>query len=267
MRRGRSRPPVGFFLSHITESLHWQLVGFSKNFWQQNLFMDDTRGYHVLPSQVFCITVSKIFIGNSPLFQKTSGSENKLWMWGGYHVSPTKVFLSHITKKFHCEIFITSEELSFIENFSWNGWVNQFFVKQFFCLAFSKKLKGNSSVFQKNSGGENFYRWEKGISRFFVDTFLSHILENFHWKLFRVSKKFWQRWKFVLMREWDITFFLAIRFRLTLSKTFLGNSSVFQKNSGSDKNLYGWGSGISRFSVENFLSYITEKLHGELFVA
>ena len=302
MRRGRSRPPVDFFLSHITESLHWQLVGFSKNFWQQNLFMDDTRGYHVFPSQDFCITVSKIFTGNSPLFQKTSGSENKFWMRGGYHVSPTKIFLSHITKNFHCELFIFSEELSFIENFSWNGWGNQFFVKQFFCLALSKKLKGNSSVFRKNSGGENFYGWEKGISRFFVDTFLSHIIENFHWKLFGVSKNFWQRYKFVMMREWDITFFcryvfvllyrklsletlrcfkkiLAAKtffgcevditflqqmlFCLTLPKNFIANISLFQKNFLSSKPFHEWAGEIS-VSSNIFLSHVIEKTQGEL---
>ena len=33
------------------------------------------RGYHVLPSEFFCPTVPKIFVGKSSMFQKFRGIE------------------------------------------------------------------------------------------------------------------------------------------------------------------------------------------------
>ena len=146
------------------------------------------------PSQVFCITVSKIFIGNFPLFQKTSGSENKVWMRVRYNVSPTKFFCLILPKNFIANFSLFQK--NFLSSKTFQGMAGEisFSSNNFFCLAFSKNLKGNSSLFQKNSGGENFYGWDNGISRFFfVDTFLSYFIENFPWKIFGLSKNFWQR--------------------------------------------------------------------------
>ena len=44
-------------------------------------------------------------------------------------------------------------------------------------------------------------------------------------------------------------------------KTSLGNHSVFQKISGGEKNLWITGGGVSRFSVEKFLSHCTKIFH------
>ena len=259
---GQITSSVEFFLCHITESLHWQLVGFSKNFWQQNLFMDDTRGYHVFPSQDFCITVSKIFTGNSPLFQKTSGSENKFWMRGGYHVSPTKIFLSHITKNFHCELFIFSEELSFIENFSWMGWRNQCFVEHFFVSHYRKNSRGTARCSRRILGAKIFMDERMGHHVSLSIIFLSHFFETFIGKS-SVFQKNSGSDKFVWMREWDITFFRRKHFVSFYRKNLRGTLRRLGKILAVTI-YYGW-EGMSSFSVEVFLSHNFEKFLWNLF--
>ena len=75
---------------------------------------------------------------------------------------------------------------------------------------------------------------------------------------FRVSKEFWYR-KFSSKGGWKLHGFVEI-FCLTgpKRKTLLRNPSVFQKISGIEKNLWIRG-GMSRFSVEIFVSHSVEK--------
>ena len=69
------------------------------------------------------------------------------------------------------------------------------FRSKFFVSQYRKFSLGNTSVYQKISGIEKFYASERGVSRFFVENFLSH----------------------------------------RTRKTSLGNTSVYQKISGIEK--------------------------------
>ena len=69
------------------------------------------------------------------------------------------------------------------------------FRSKFFVSKYRKISLGNTSVYQKISGIENFYASERGggggrVSRFFVENFLSHSTEKFRWGTLRCLRKF-----------------------------------------------------------------------------
>ena len=160
-----------------------------------------------------------------------------------------QIFLFHITKKIHCDFFIVSEELSFIKNFPWVGWGNQLSVEQFFCLTLSKKINGNSSLFQKNSGGEKFYGRENGISLLLSIPFVSH-----HRKLSLGTLRGFRKilvWKKYMDKTGGIANFRQVCFCPIFPKKIIEKSSVFQKHSVSEK-IPWMREGVSRFSIANF---------------
>ena len=62
--------------------------------------MDERGGFYVFPSQFFCITVSKNYIGNRSFFQKNCGSESFYQCEGGFHVFPSTSFSLTLPKTF-----------------------------------------------------------------------------------------------------------------------------------------------------------------------
>ena len=130
-----------------------------------------------------------------------------------------RIFLSHSAKKFHRELFNISENLEYRKILCIIGEYRDFLSKNF-SLTVPKNFLGNLSVFRK------FLIWKKlwirgEVSRFSVKIVLYHSTESFHrgTLLCCVSENFGYRKILCLRGEW----------------------------------------GISRFSVENFLSHCAEK--------
>ena len=100
-----------------------------------------------------------------------------------------------------------------------------------------------------------------GVPRFSVEIFLSHSAEKFRRETLACVIHFGYR-KFLCFRGLCHDFPSKIFF-LKVPKNFVGEpfGAVLQKHSGSEK-VYGseGGGGVSRFSVENFLSHSGEKL-------
>ena len=130
------------------------------------------------------------------------------------------------------------------------GGVHHGFV-EIFCLTGPKRkaLYRNPSVFQKSFGIEKDLWIRGGISRFSVEIFMSHSAEKFRGHPFNVSENLGYRK--ILCIIGGITIFRRKLFvsQFLVSKTFM------------DKR----GEGVSRFSVQNFLSLSAEKFCSETF--
>ena len=96
--------------------------------------------YQDFPSKIFCLTVPKIFVGESCTVALISGIE-KVWIRGG-------------------------------------GGVSRFSVENFLSHS-AENLRRESFVVALISGTEKFWRRRVGVSRFSVENFLSHSAENF----------------------------------------------------------------------------------------
>ena len=143
---------------------------------------------------------------------------------------------------------------------------------------------------------------KRGVSRLFVQNFLSHSTKKFHWGTLRCFRKFRASQNFIhkkgisldsvekslshstdKIRRRTLQCFKRILVSKSLKqrrgeaprfcrkfllshrteKTSPGNHSVFQKISGREKYFMDKrGGGVSRFSVENFWSHSAEKFRG-----
>ena len=128
-----------------------------------------------------------------------------------------------------------------------------------FCSTQYRKISLRSaSVFQNISCIGRFFA--QGISLSSFEKLLSHSADNFRrwtpleFERILVSKKFKQR------RGEDSRFCRKTLLSHGTEKTSPGNHSVFQKNSGRERNFMD-KRGISRFSAEEFLSCCTKIFH------
>ena len=106
-------------------------------------------GYHDFSFKIFCLTVPKISLGNTSVYQKISAIEKfyASQRGRGYHVSPSKTFCDTLPKNF------VGEHFRVPENF-----------------VYRKNLCIRSFMDEKKRGG--------GVTRFSVETFLSHSAEK-----------------------------------------------------------------------------------------
>ena len=103
--------------------------------------------------------------------------------------------MSHSTEKLRWEHFGVSENFGYrIEKFYASeregGGGITFLRRKLFVSQYRKISLGNTSVYQKISGIEKFYASERGVSRFFVENFLSHGTEKFRKETLRCFRKF-----------------------------------------------------------------------------
>ena len=178
------------------------------------------------------------------------------------------------------------------------------FSHRFFFASHYRKLSlGTLQSFKKILAAKNLCGWKKGISRFFVEEIFNHSNGKFPWKLFVVSETFWygkkklkkpggnanfretflvsfyresalgtlrcsriiqvaktfygcEEWYHVLPRK---------KFSITVTESFIGNYSWFQKLSGMGRKSW-TRRGVMRISVKHFLSPFTEDVvHWEHF--
>ena len=143
-------------------------------------------------------------------------------------------------------------------------WEYHVFLSKVFFLTVSKKLVGVTFVWYVSENfwqqKFSFYGKEGGISRVSVEKFLSDGAEKFRRETLQCVISFGNR-KILCFRGL-CNDFLSKNFCLTVPKHFVGEPfcAVFQRNSSGEK-VYGKeGVGVTRFSVENFLSHSAEKI-------
>ena len=119
------------------------------------------------------LTVMKSFLQKPSRFQKTSGIQSVNGWEGGYQVFPSNVF-SQVIKKFHCEHFCVSKNFCSRKDCMDERRDYQVFASKIFCLTLPKTFFANNSLFQKNSGSENFLRMPGGYHVFPSNFFDPH---------------------------------------------------------------------------------------------
>ena len=194
------------------------------------------------------------------MFQKKSGSETNLWMRGGYHVfsrifcashyqkilgnlrcfrnvlalktfMDTKgksrfsvdLFLSRITEIFQWKLFVVSEKNGIGGNIWTRQGASQFSVKFVFVSFYRKISLRTFHCFRRTFFHRKLFRDRLGKSVFRQTIFLSRVIEKTQWEQIVVPKKVLVA-KIFMDERMGHHVFLSIRFCLTLSKTFLGNS-------------------------------------------
>ena len=152
--------------------------------------MDKRGEYQEFPSNIFCLTVPKNFVGEALSASQISSNEN-VWIRGGeYQEFPSKDIVS-LNRNNSLENTLVFQANSFIENFhAKEGGTSRFC--QNYCLAGPKRkvLYRNPSVFRKTSGIENHLWIRGGISRLSFGVFMSHTAENYRSGILRLLRKF-----------------------------------------------------------------------------
>ena len=172
----------------------------------------------------FCLTVPKYFVGElASVYRKISGSEKIYASEKGEGVSrfSVEIFLSHSAEKFRRGIL-------------------------YYCINF-----GYRKILE-----------ERGVSRFYVENFLSHNTEKLRRGTLWCFRNFPVVKNFMLQRVMSrFSIFCRNFFVSQCRKYSQVNPSVlcFRKFPVAKTFMDKRGGGVSRFSVENFLSHSAEK--------
>ena len=189
MRGGTSRLPVEFFLSHPTENFHWDLFGVSgceKFVWMKkriSRFSVEKNLNHIIGR----------FHWETSVFQKCSGSGNVAWLRKGDITFFFRIFSVSDFRKFSLGTLRCFRKFLAVKIF--NGCEGAYHVLQSnsSCLTLPKKFLWDLFSLSKKFWLRKLGMDARGISRFSVEGFWSHISENFHWELFSVSRNMSQR--------------------------------------------------------------------------
>ena len=160
-----------------------------------NKFMDKKGGYQKFPSKIFCLTVSKNFVGEPFSVSLISGIE-KFYASEGYVTIFCRNFLSHSAAKFRRGTLLCCVSKNFWKRKSlWirkGGGEYQTFASKIFFLTVPKKFVGEPFSVSLVSGIEKFYASE-GYVTIFCRNFLSHSTEKCRrgTLLCCVSENFW----------------------------------------------------------------------------
>ena len=210
--------------------------------------------------QSFCMTLPKILLGNSPVFQNLSGCGKFEWMKEVEMKFFRRMFLNPSTRNFYWELFVVSESFCYVKKLMDEMGVSQISVLQILCHI-TGKFHWELFVVQQNCGSRKVAWKREGDITFSVAFFLYQSFENLHWETFVVSENFRQG-KYFMKARGDITFshliFLVSHYR----KLSLGTFRSF-KNFRLANFLHGRERGKSRFSVAFFLYHSFENLHLE----
>ncbi len=148
-------------------------------------------GYQIFSSKIFCLTVPKNSLGESFIVALLSGIE-KVWRRGG-EVSRFSVnnFLSHSPdEKFRRRIFYCCINFGYRKSLEQRGggWEYQVFPLKIFCLTVPKSSVGESFSVALIFGEEG-----GGVSKVYVEMFLSHSAENFRRRMLYCCNNFGNR--------------------------------------------------------------------------
>ena len=164
--------------------------------------------------------------------------------------------------KFVEEPFCVSKEFWY-RKFSNKGGGNfHGFVENFLYHRTEKTSPGNHSVFQKISVGEKYFTDKReGVSRFSVEKFLSDCTKILHWRTLWCFGKIFLSKIFMLRRGGGITVLSKIFYLTGPKKLRQGTILCFRKFLVWKNILWIRERGVSRFSIEKFLSDCTKILH------
>ena len=154
---GVSRFSVEFFLSHSAENFRRGIPYCCINFGYRKSF--EKRGYQDFMSKIFCLTVPKIFVGESFTVALTSGTEKSLDKRGGeYQDFLSKIFRLTVPKISVGESFtvVLISDCEKVYGQEGRGEYQDFPSKIFF-LTVPKKFVGESFSNSKNWGIEKCY--------------------------------------------------------------------------------------------------------------
>ena len=133
---------------------------------------------------------------------------------------------------------------------------------KFFCLTLPKISVGEISIVALISGTGKVWIRRGRLSRFSVEIFLSHSAKNFCRGIIYCCTDF--RYRKSLERRGEYQDAPSKISCLTMPKVSVGESSIVSLISGTEK-VWKGGGGVSRFSVENFLSHMAEKFRRRIF--
>ncbi len=221
---GVSKVYVEMFLSHSAENFRRRMLYCCINFGNRKSLEKGGGEYQKFPSKIFCLTVPKISVGESFTVALIFGSEN-VWRKGReYQKFPSKIL----------------------------------------CLTVPTKISvGESFIVALLSGIEKVWRRGGEVSRFSVNNFLSHSAdENFRTRILYCCINFGYRRSLEerggRYQDFPSTIFcLTVPTKFSVGESFivalvLVIEKVWRRGGG------GGGEGVSRFSVEKFLSHSAE---------
>ena len=113
------------------------------------------RGYHKLPSKIFCLTVPKNFVGEPFKVSLISGIE-KFYALEGYVTVFCRFLFVSQCRKTSWACLQCFRKFGVSKNFMLN-WGYHKFPSKFFCLTVPKNFVGIPPTFQKIWGIEKFY--------------------------------------------------------------------------------------------------------------
>ena len=245
------------FCLTVPENFAGEHFGVSENFVYRIFLCIREKGYRVSPSKTFCHTVPKNFVGEHFGVSENFGYRKYIWISEGGITFSVKNFLSHSTEKFRCGTLRCFRKFRVSQNFMHQRGGYHVSPSKIFCHTVPKNFVGEHFGVSENFGYRKYICIREGGITFSVKNFLSHSTEKFRcgtlrcFRKFRVSQNFMhQRGGYHVLRQK----LLVTQYR----KISLWNTSVFQKISCIAK-FYASERGVSRFSVENFLSHSTEK--------
>ena len=257
---GVSRFSVEIFLSHSAEIFRRELLYCCNNFGYRGSLDKRERGVSRIWSKIFGLTVPKNFVGEFFTVAIFLGIEKVCIRGEGeYHNFPSKIFCLTVPKISVGNSF-TVAKISGIEKV----WIRergeyQEFWSKIFCLKVPKSFIGEPFSVSLISGTEKVWITRGvGISRFSVEIFLSHSAETFRRGTFQFVTNFGYRKNLDNRGEGECQDFPSKTFCLTVPKIFVGELFSVSLISGTEKVWIIEGVGVSRFSVEFFLSHSAE---------
>ena len=141
-----------FSLSHKNEkSPKWDVVFQKCSDMEKNIYKKG-GGYHVLPSEIICLSVPKKFAGEPYCVSKSSGKEN-FHAYEGVASQFCRSFLSHSTKKIR-KGFVFQNCSAMEKKHGLRGGYHVL-PSRSFCMTVPKYSKWSLSVFRQNSCNGN----------------------------------------------------------------------------------------------------------------
>ena len=264
--RGYHISPSKTFCHTLSKSFVGEHFGVSGNFGYQKNFCIREGGVITFLRQNLSVTqYQKISLGNTSVYQKISDIEtfyaSERGSGGEYHVSPSKTFCHTVPKNFVGEHFGVSEKFGYRKNLCIReGGGITFPRRKLFVTQCRKISLGNTPVYRETSGVEKFCASEReGVSHFSVENFLSHSTKKFRWGTLRCIRKIRVSKNVMHHRGGGYHISQSKTSCHTVPKIVFGERFVESGILGIEKFYASEREGVSRFSVEKFLSHSIKK--------
>ena len=113
--------------------------------------IEKLRGSHVFPSEIICLTVPKIFVKNTSMFQKKLEFRKVLCIMGFCQDFPSKIFSFTVPRNFVGEPFCcVSENFLYGRKYEKEGGIMIFYRE--FSVSHNEEIRGGSLCVRKIPG-------------------------------------------------------------------------------------------------------------------